>query len=286
MPDPTPRDPQTDANRRQRGRRLELLVRDRWRDSGGMSSLAKAIGVSRATLYSWLRGDTVPDLDTMSRLADALGLTPSELLALVGEGEPMDAVAAPPQPSMPAMRDPVTVNAWGPEWTPPSRALVQMVSPSYGLRRLSLPSRDVRLLDILVGSEVMTADADEPIGPVVERMYERAYSQVPVYRGKNLIGLLTNDAVARWLGSVQGRARRSLERTRVSEVLAMAESVQPFALVHHDATVYEAAGLFDRAMQDGMPLAAVLVTRDADAAEKPLGIVTAADLPRLQRFAR
>jgi CBS domain-containing protein len=217
----------------------------------------------------------------MSRLADALGLTPSELLALVGEGEPIDAVAAPPLQSMPAMRDPVTMNAWDPEWIPPSRAQVQMMSPWYGVRRFSPPTRDVRLLDVLVGSEVMTADADEPIGPVVERMYERAYSQVPVYRAKNLVGLLTNDSVARWLGSSQSRSRRS-EKATVAEVLAMAEVGQPFELVHEGATVRDALVLFDRAMTEGAPLAAVVVTKAGDASGKPLGIVTVADLPRLR----
>jgi predicted transcriptional regulator len=152
------------------------------------------------------------------------------------------------------------------------------------MRRLTSPSRDVRLLDVLVGSEVMTADADEPIGPVVERMYERAYSQVPVYRGKNLIGLLTNDAVARWLGSVQGRARPSAKRPTVAEVLGLAEAGHPLELVRHDVQVAEVLALFDRAMLSGSPLVAALITRDASATSKPLGIMTSADLPRLRRF--
>jgi predicted transcriptional regulator/DNA-binding XRE family transcriptional regulator len=254
-----------------------------------MSSLAKTIGVSRATLYSWLRGDTVPDLDTMSRLADALGLTPSELLALVGDGDTVTLGAissylreetVPPEAF-------VAMNAWDSEWAPSSRAERQMESPSWlGSRRVTSPKRDVRLLDVLVGSEVMTADADEPIGPVVERMYERAYSQVPVYRGKNLVGLLTNDAIARWLGSSQRRSRRSAERTTVSEVLAMAETGHPYELVGPRTTVADSIALFERAMQDGNPLTAILITPDATATSRALGIVTVADLARLQRFLR
>jgi predicted transcriptional regulator len=223
----------------------------------------------------------------MSRLADALGLTPSDLLALVGEGEQVDDMSALHVRSMSAMREaPVTMNAWDPEWVPPLRAQRVVESPSYAMRRVSPTRRDVRLLDVLVGSEVMTADADEPIGPVVERMYERAYSQVPVYRGKNLIGLLTNDAVARWLGSMPGRSRRSAERTTVAEVLGIAESGHPFELVSGDATVHETLAHFEQAMREGRPLSAILVTRDAAASARPMGIVTATDLPRLARFAR
>jgi predicted transcriptional regulator/DNA-binding XRE family transcriptional regulator len=248
-----------------------------------MSGLAKAIGVSRATLYSWLRGDTVPDLDTMTRLADALGLTPSELLALVGRGEQVEAVSLPLGRSLPAGREELSsVNAWDPEWIPPPRAQVQMVSPVT--RRMSSPGRDVRLIDVLVGSEVMTADADEPIGPVVERMYERAYSQVPVYRGENLVGLLTSGTVARWLGSVQGGSQAASEEPRVAEVLGHAESGHPFELVAGDATVREVLSLFDKAIRDGRPLDAILITRDAAATGKPIGILTVADLPLLSRF--
>jgi predicted transcriptional regulator len=286
MPDPTPRDPQTDANRRQRSSRLQALVRNRWLDRGGMSSLAKTVGVSRATLYSWLRGDTVPDLDTMSRLADALGLTPSELLALVGNGDPvtLDAISLSVREESAPREATVAMSAWDPEWAPPPRSELRMASPSIGMRRAISRGRDVRLLDVLVGSEVMTANADEPIGPVVERMYERAYSQVPVYRGRNVVGLLTNDAVARWLGSVQGGSRRSADRTTVAEVLGIAESGNAFELVSHDATVSETLALFEQAMRMGNPLSAVLVTRDAAATGKPLGIATVADLPRLRQL--
>jgi predicted transcriptional regulator len=231
----------------------------------------------------------------MSRLADALGLAPSELLALLGDGEPIDALP-------PAVRMESTgLGAWDPDWIPPRQSGIRR-SEAY-TSRLELPAaaiayqstsgpmsrrqlsrgRPVRLLDVLVGSEVMTAEADEHIGPVVERMYERAYSQVPVYRGKNLVGLLTADAVARWLGSVQGRYRQSTERTTVAEVLGLAESGQPFELVRHDATVQEVLALFDQAMEAGTPLGAVLVTRDAAATGKPLGIVVVADLPRLRQ---
>jgi predicted transcriptional regulator len=298
MPDPTSRDPQADANRRQRSRRLELLVRDRWLDRGGISSLAKTIGVSRATLYSWLRGDTVPDLDTMSRLADALGLTPSELLALVGEGEPMDAVVELPAPSTPTMLGATpAMSAWDPAWIPPRRRgtraqaapedlhFAYLASPgALAVRRQSPRRHETRLLDVLVGTEVMTADSDEPIGPVVERMYKRAYSQVPVYRGKNLVGMLTADAVARWLGSVQGRRKNSADQATVGEALGLAEYGHAFELVSQDATVHEVAALFDRAMREGSPLSAVLVIAEGGATSKPLGIVTVADLPRLRGF--
>jgi predicted transcriptional regulator len=231
----------------------------------------------------------------MVRLADAVGLTPSELLALVGEGEPLDAISPSLGQERVAEETAAVVNAWDADWIPArqlrKRATVNtgadmayLASPRMLADRRQAPrGGEVRLLDVLVGSEVMTADADEPIGPVVERMYERAYSQVPVYRGKNLVGLLTNDAVARWLGSSQSRSPRH-EKTTVAEVLALAEVGQSFELVGHAASVHQVLAIFDRAMHEGAPISAVLVAQDGVATEKPIGIVTVADLPLLRRF--
>ena len=49
----------------------------------------------------------------------------------------------------------------------------------------------------------------------MRRMFERAFSQLPVYDGDRLVGLLTTDTIARWhaagrwLGSKVGRCARS-----------------------------------------------------------------------------
>jgi CBS domain-containing protein len=67
-------------------------------------------------------------------------------------------------------------------------------------------------------------------------------------------------------------------------VLGLAEAGHLFELVGPDASVRETLSLFDRAMQEGTPIVAVVVTRDAASTGRPLGIVTAADLPRLTKF--
>jgi predicted transcriptional regulator/transcriptional regulator with XRE-family HTH domain len=292
-----PSPPLTD-DRRSRGQRLEAVVRDRWRERSGISGLSEAVGVSRATLYSWFRGDTVPDVASMVRLAEVLNVAPDDLLAVVGGTEP--------DPGPPAMMS----NAWTERelqlrGTPDLSGQARLMAPALESRRAAAPlpadaeryalrrswrgrlgrtSRSPRLLAVMLDQPVMTCTVDEPIGQVVERMFDRSYSQLPVYKDKNLVGLLTGDTVGRWLGAMGTRGNRYSPATPVSDVLAFAESTHAFELVGPDARVGEALLLFDQAMDEGRPLTAVLVTSDGMASGTPMAILTPTDLPRLQRF--
>ena len=294
-------------DRRERGQRLEAVARDRWRDRRGVSGLADAAGVSRATLYSWFRGDTTPDLDAAARLADALGMAPSELLAVLGGDE------APQEPGFAREQlfradldwdegqgerlgeSPILSRraVYDPEGKAYAVRAIDPLAAARQLRRGEAWRRDLRsaaphrpLLDVLLDQPVMTCQSDEPIGPVVQRMFERAYSQLPVYRGENLVGLLTGDTITRWYAASRDMGGTPSDDTPVSDVLGYAETGHPFELVGPETVVGHALLLFNQAMREGTPLTAILVTSDATAAGKPLGIVTTADLPRLGLFGR
>ncbi len=73
----------------QAGKRLERYVRARWdRDQGGIRGLADKAGVSTDAVHGWFRGRE-PSLDGLRRLADALGVRPYELLAVIDGDEPV-----------------------------------------------------------------------------------------------------------------------------------------------------------------------------------------------------
>jgi transcriptional regulator with XRE-family HTH domain len=51
-----------------------------------VSELARAVGVSRSTLYLWRRGDALPDLEKLERLASA---TSSSITFHLGDDVPL-----------------------------------------------------------------------------------------------------------------------------------------------------------------------------------------------------
>ena len=230
---------------------LERLVRSRWYGPGGIAGLSKLSGVSRATLYAWFRGETVPDTKSLARLAAILEMPLAELVGTVqAEPGPLRMVAdQSPLRDMPIPRSP------------------SPHSPTIGQ---TLGARDT-----------FTCDADDPIGPVARTMYERHFSQVPVRDADAWIGLLTTEAIARWMA---GRSRNELavqDAAPVREVLAYADDQADFRVVPATAPLAQVIGLFDAATAQGQPLKALLVAAPGDDATLE-GIVTAYDLPRLR----
>ena len=234
---------------------LERLVRSRWYGPGGIAGLSRLSGVSRATLYSWFRGETVPDTKSLFRLATILDMPLAELVGTV-EGDPgaSRASAAPPLPP---------------------------AASSFMLREAAAPVGMPGIGEAMGGQQVLTCDADDPVGPVARSLYELHFSQVPVRDGDRWIGLLTTEAIARWMA---GRSRNELDvqdAAPVREVLAYADDAGDFRVVPDAARVAQVIGLFDAASAQGQPLKAVLV-ESRRSPSTLAGIVTAYDLPRLR----
>ena len=124
--------------------------------------------------------------------------------------------------------------------------------------------------------------ADDPLGPVARRLYEADFSQMPVRDRDAWVGLLTTDTIARWTAARSARGLGYDETTPVREVLPYAEDPDNFRVVGADATADSVVALFDGFAADGRSLAAVLVTPLGEPQGGLLGIVTAADLPRIR----
>ena len=237
---------------------LERLVRSRWYGPGGIAGLSKLSGVSRATLYAWFRGETVPDTKSLARLARILDMPLAELVGTV-------------QPEAGMLS----------EYAPPPMVHARMASQSAAPMAHAAPT----IGEALQRQQVLACTADEPIGPVARTLYERHFSQAPVRDADadGWIGLLTTEAIARWMA---GRSRHELgvqDAAPVREVLAYADDQADFRVVPAAAPVAHIIGLFDAAMAQGQPLKAILV-EGRRASANLAGIVTAYDLPRLRRL--
>lgn len=286
-----------DAERRRQGQRLAGLVQERWRARGGVSGLSRELGVSRATIYSWFKGATSPDTATLTRLARLLVVSPSELLMALGgsdQSELLDArirevtaqtlhqvisdgtdeetrmLARAPDSWRQAPSGPAAME---------QRLEVRAGRPSLA-RRISAPAATV--LDLMGPQEVAWCDADDPVGPVAQRMYRANYSQLPVRDRDRWVGLLTTDTIARWTAARSGRGRDYDEATPVREVLPYAEDPDSFRIAGHESTAAEVLRMFDDRAASGRLLSAVLVTPKGQPRGKLLRIVTSSDLPQFR----
>ena len=120
-------------------------------------------------------------------------------------------------------------------------------------------------------------EAPDEVDPVVT---------LPVYSGNTLMGLLTSETVARWLAAQLADGQGILEERPVEEVMKYEEGTHSYVVMGQSATVDDALSKFDDHMHAGKVLDAIILTHNGSKRERPVGIVTATDQPKLRSAVR
>lgn len=136
----------------------------------------------------------------------------------------------------------------------------------------------------LFSCPVDTFAVSDPVLAFARDAWSHNHSQAPVYSGSRFRGLLVADTVTRWLGASTGS--QSVEEVTIGEILECSESTDNYHFVAAQTSVAAVAELFEKALQEGKRLDAVLVTGDGTENGELLGIVTAWDLPKAYRCLR
>lgn len=137
-------------------------------------------------------------------------------------------------------------------------------------------------LGVLGPREVKTVQPGDPIGVALEYVRTHEYSQLPVYSSEHIYqGLLTTNAIARWLADQLTTTGGLAESQPVQQVLRFVEPHEAGQLRPRSITVLDALHELTRGGQDGTPLTALIITANGRDNEAPLGMVVAADMPVL-----
>lgn len=135
----------------------------------------------------------------------------------------------------------------------------------------------------LFQTKVLSLSINEPISKAVELMYEKSYSQIPVYENEKFISLLTSNTVTRWLGACVSEDIFSLKETPIKKVLNFSEYADNHCFMKREATLIEALEKFQSSDRNGKRLEAILITSKGLPNEKLLGIITIWDLPKIYK---
>jgi predicted transcriptional regulator len=136
-------------------------------------------------------------------------------------------------------------------------------------------------LEILGVMDVCLARPAEPISCVLDHVRRFNYSQLPVYDADRYVGILTTNAIARWLGRQMIANHGHAEDAPVSQALEFTELQERASLVPRHTTAAEAIDRLRYGGQDGMPLTALIISDDGQETDKPLAVVAAWDIPTL-----
>jgi predicted transcriptional regulator len=128
---------------------------------------------------------------------------------------------------------------------------------------------------------VETCVPADAVGLAARKMHDGSFSQLPIYDGDRLVGLLSAETVARWLASRLADGVGLLEEEAVEVVMGHEEGTHAYAVMGREATVEDALAAFDDHLHSGRSLDAIILTHNGKKTERPLGIVTVSDMPKL-----
>jgi predicted transcriptional regulator len=149
------------------------------------------------------------------------------------------------------------------------------------LRRIATLIIDPPRVRGLGTMKVLTCALETSVGDASRTMRAGSFSQLPVYRGREFVGLLTSETIARWLGAELRHQDGILEDQPVSAVLGHRDESGVEEFASRERSLIEMIELFEQTVRSGKNLDAVLITHSGARHESPIYILTVFDLPRL-----
>lgn len=131
--------------------------------------------------------------------------------------------------------------------------------------------------DRICRKEVVTCQSELPLKDVIVIMEQTGYNNIPVYQGKNLIGVAVGQKI---LSSMADCIRRGedvdvyLQNTKIAQVVTTAEDTSYFRVANKDLTIERALNYFYL----NRKLALIILTENGTFMEEPIGIMTTADI--------
>ena len=132
---------------------------------------------------------------------------------------------------------------------------------------------------IIPTSRLVFATRDENVGELLDKMTEKGYSHIPVFRNDKLFGVLSIDAVFRFMKSNPGKTPESIKVSDMDEYLPTESHVyERYGFVSKNETAAKVKELFRASGPGSARMAAVFVTEDGTKNSKVVGMITPWDV--------
>ena len=129
--------------------------------------------------------------------------------------------------------------------------------------------------------KVHTLNSTDSLSKGLELIRKQRFNQIPIYRNSEFIGLVTADGITYWLADEYPEGVISGEMPTLIDIYYHEKKKNTYRFVSQDLSVYAAEEYFRKAMSQGKRIEALLITQTGNKSEKLLGIVTTADLLKI-----
>lgn len=145
-----------------------------------------------------------------------------------------------------------------------------------------LISTPPRAIDTVSRRDVLCVAHDETIENVIKLIASSGYSNIPVFKGDDLEGVANGRKLLDYFGQhliMGGEPKAFLKQTIESMIMSLNDSSY-FVIKDESITVEDALKVF----HDNSRMLAVLITKNGNEREKPLGIITSADVMKMNKI--
>lgn len=117
---------------------------------------------------------------------------------------------------------------------------------------------------------------------VLKKLLPRHYSKLPVYDHKmHFKGLITTDLIYEYLVKNIENIQGEIPNITMKEILEQDEKNRMVEFIPSHSTLLSVVSQFERSLALGKRLNALIITQDGASNQKPLGIISISDLPKI-----
>lgn len=156
----------------------------------------------------------------------------------------------------------------------------EIVSKIEGIAKLI--STPPLAYDKISTHEVLCVNVDDSINSAIKLMARSGYSNLPVYSGNHLIGVLNGQRLLDIIGKhlLDGEnIQKFIDKVSVGEIVKELENENYYCIVAEDVTIEQVMNLFET----NKKLLIVLITKKGMDEYPPLGIITKDDVLDMQK---
>ena len=137
-----------------------------------------------------------------------------------------------------------------------------------------------RVMDTVANRSVFIVDATTPLKDIIIHMFKTGFSVIPVYSKEMLVGIVNRKIIIESMGAAisAGVDMDDLSKMPLEEAVDLSSGNNSFEVVSSSVTIDTVLYLF----QSNRKLSVVIITKNGNYNEKPLGIVTTADTLDMQ----
>jgi len=148
---------------------------------------------------------------------------------------------------------------------------------------LSLLRNPPTVIDVFK-TNVFTVNTNNITEVVIKTMQENLYTHVPVYEDNSFIGALSETTILEWLVENINKGEAQFYKQIVGKInrkyLNSLNNLYKFVLPN--LNIFEVLKIFEDHLRRGKRLGVIFITPNGKKDEKPVGIITAWDLPKIK----